>query len=70
MNKKEKLKYLVANPVFNGFKTIPIQKEYQIFIDVFGEVRTDRISVPLRIYKIPKSNDISYYTSLYPYLIK
>jgi hypothetical protein len=66
----EKPKYLVTNPIHSCFKFIPIQKEYQFFIDIFDEVRIDRISVPLKIYKIPNSNNISNYTKLHPYLIK
>lgn len=70
MNNKEKPQYLITNPVFSEYKIIPTQKEYNFYVDIFGDYKADRITVPLKIYKIPNSNKISDYQILNPYLIK
>ncbi len=53
----EKPKYLVTNPIHNCFKKILIQKEWDIYLDIFGEVQAHRIRAPLKIYKIPNTNN-------------
>jgi len=49
--------YLVTNPVHNCFKKIHIQFEYKFYTDLFDDFKVERVPVPLKIYKIPKSNN-------------
>ena len=68
MNNKEKPQYLITNPVFSEYKIIPIQKEYDFYVDILGDFKADRITVPLKLFRIPKSTEIKDYLALRPFL--
>ncbi len=70
MEKNELPKYLITNPVFRYFNTIPTQKDYRFYVDIFGELKADRIIVPLKLFKVPKSTDIEDYLALKEFINK
>jgi hypothetical protein len=69
MNNKQKPQYLITNPVFSEYKMIPTQKEYDFYVDIFGDLKTDRITVPLKLFRFPNiSTEIKDYLALRPFL--
>ena len=52
----DKPKYLITNPVHNGFNKIQLQNDIQLFTDIYGEIKATRIKVPKKIYKITNNN--------------
>tara|TARA_B100000925_G_C21930569_1_gene440091 strand:- start:585 stop:794 length:210 start_codon:yes stop_codon:yes gene_type:complete len=68
MNNKEKPQYLITNPVFSEYKIIPTQKEYDFYVDILGDFKADRITVPLKLFRFPKSTEIKDYLALRPFL--
>ena len=59
-------KYFELNPIFNGLKKDVLKRNsYQMNIDIFGDIQTSIIKVPIRLYldfdKNEDPTDIKYY---------
>jgi len=51
MDKKNQPEYFELNPVYNGLKKDVLKRNsYQMNIDIFGDIQTTVIKVPIRLY--------------------